>query len=145
MRVVIDTNVWVSAFLNPSGKPAQVIQAFLDGYVQSVVSETLLQEIRGVLLRPRLRKRHQQDEQAVDAYITAIRQQSIVVSPRTTLQLCRDPRDNFLLETALLGGASCIITRDDDLKRDTNLMGIMQDLGVEILSVSQALQRIGIL
>lgn len=142
MRAVIDTNVWVSAFLNSNGMPAQIVQAFMEGRLESVVSETLLQEVRAVLLRPRLRKLHQQNEEGIDAYINAIRQQSLLVNCQNVLRLCRDERDNFLLETALLGGASCIITRDDDLKRDRNLMETMQDMGVEVLSVSQALQRI---
>lgn len=143
MRVVIDTNVWVSAFLTPYGAPAQLVQAFLEGRLEMVVSERLLQEVRTVLLRPRLQKRHQQPPDAIDTYIEAIRRHAIVVETKDVLKLCRDERDNFLLETALAGDASCIVTRDDDLKRDPELMDIMRDLGVEILSVSQLLQRLG--
>lgn len=141
MRVVIDTNVWVSAFLNPNGHPAQVVQLLLSGRLESVVSAMLLQEVRAVLLRPRLRKRHQRSEADVDTFVNNIRALSTNVEITDALRLCRDERDNFLLETALRGGASYIVTRDDDLKRDPELMELMQDLGVVIMSVSQLLQQ----
>ncbi|MEN3001572.1 MAG: putative toxin-antitoxin system toxin component, PIN family [Armatimonadota bacterium] len=142
MRVVIDTNVWVSAFLTPHGAAAQVARAFREGRIESVVSEPILQEVRAVLLRPRIQRKYPITEAQVDEYLRLIREQSLVVELLGVLQRCRDPRDNFLLETAVLGNAECIVTRDDDLKRDIDLMTTMQRLGVEILSVRQLLERL---
>ena len=58
------------------------------------------------------------------------------------LHLCRDPEDDFLLETALLGGADCMVSRDDDLKRDLDLIDYLRTSGVEVLSVAQFLARL---
>ncbi len=54
MRAVIDTNVWVSALLNPSGHPAQLLDAFRKNSFTLVISRPLLEELARVLTRPRL-------------------------------------------------------------------------------------------
>ena len=56
---------------------------------------------------------------------------------------CRDPRDNMLLETALRGNARCLVTRDDDLKRDSELIAQMESRGVQVVSVQQFLDILG--
>jgi len=56
--------------------------------------------------------------------------------------MCRDPRDGIVLETALTGGASCLVSRDDDIKRDEDLVLAMKLNGVSVLSVSTFLARL---
>ena len=57
MRAAIDTNVWISALLNPSGAPAKVRKALEAGQFTLVTSEPLLGELRGVAARPRFARR----------------------------------------------------------------------------------------
>lgn len=70
------------------------------------------------------------------------------VRPRTgpgvsgELQLCRDPDDDLILETAALGGARYAVSRDDDLKGDRDLVAKMIPMGVEVLSVQHFLERL---
>ena len=54
--VVIDTNVWISAFLNPKGFPARLIQSGKTGSFLIISSLPLLDELQEVLLRPRIMK-----------------------------------------------------------------------------------------
>jgi len=51
--VVIDTNVWVSAFLNRKGFPARIKDAWIKGEFEVVLSFPLLQELSEVLHRPK--------------------------------------------------------------------------------------------
>jgi putative PIN family toxin of toxin-antitoxin system len=143
MRVVIDTNIWVSAFLTNRGHSARLIEAFRAGDFEVVVSEPLLHELGTVLRRPRLMNKYYYDETAITEYIALIKEQSIWVDILGTLNLCRDPRDNFLLETALFGGAEYLVSRDDDLKRDLALIQRMAELGIQVVSVQQFLTRLG--
>jgi predicted nucleic acid-binding protein len=55
------------------------------------------------------------------------------------MRLCRDPDDDILLEIAIRGGARYLVTRDDDLKRDLDLVHQMKASGVRVVSVSQFL------
>jgi putative PIN family toxin of toxin-antitoxin system len=61
MRVVLDTNIFVSALLTPSGVAATVLQMWREGRFDLVTSSTVLAELRRVLNYPkfeRLRERH---------------------------------------------------------------------------------------
>lgn len=58
VRAVIDTNVWISAVLNPFGLPARIRQAFTAGDFHAVVSEPLLTELVEVLARPRIKDKY---------------------------------------------------------------------------------------
>ena len=49
LRVLVDTNVWVSAFLNPHGFPAQVLNALKEGRFKLILSEPLVNELLDVL------------------------------------------------------------------------------------------------
>ena len=51
---VVDTNVWVSAFLSPLGTPAKLLQEFSKGMLLPVYSAEIEAEYRDVLYRPRL-------------------------------------------------------------------------------------------
>jgi Predicted nucleic acid-binding protein, contains PIN domain len=52
---------------------------------------------------------------------------------------CRDPRDNMFLEAAVRGNARYLVSRDDDLKRDLELVAQMASRGIEVVSVQQFL------
>jgi hypothetical protein len=56
IRVVIDTNILVSALLQPSGLPAQVIVLALSGSVQMCVSGDVYAEYEEVISRPRFQR-----------------------------------------------------------------------------------------
>jgi predicted nucleic acid-binding protein len=67
---------------------------------------------------------------------------SQVVLPTGALRECRDPDDDLILETALLGQARYAVSRDDDIKRDRDLIKHLQAHGVAILSVQQFLDKL---
>ncbi len=52
MKVVVDTNVLVSAFLNPYGTPSKILHLILQGDIYIVLDERIIQEYKAVLLRP---------------------------------------------------------------------------------------------
>ena len=72
IAAVIDTNVWVSAFLNPEGFPARLIQAGKIGSFLIISSLPLLDELNEVLLRPRLMKIRQSTEDDVEAFVAGV-------------------------------------------------------------------------
>lgn len=120
-RLVFDTNVIVSALLFPNSKPGR---AFFPALHSStvLVSEPLMSEVRDVLIRPKF-----------DCYITADDRASLInllideitlVSITVTLSACRDPKDNHVLELAVSGAATTIITGDRDLLALNPFQGI---------------------
>ncbi len=155
MLVVVDTNVWISALLNPRGHPAKVMKAFVEGRFTPVVSQQLLEELVSVLQRPRIwrtiaRRLAQIDIQLARnllllyqgialALVHTLYQSGHTISLQGDVDLCRDKRDNMVLETAQRGKAHCLVTRDDDLKRVPELIAHMEGQGIRVLTVQQFL------
>ena len=133
---LLDTNVWISALLNPHGPPARLKDAWLQGKFEVVVALPLLAEIGEVLRRPRIKRKYGIREEEIVRYLRLIAARSVRVPVTGQITVCRDPDDNFILEAAVAGKATFIVTRDDDLKRDLELIQHMQKHGVQVVSVS---------
>ncbi len=136
---LLDTNVWVSALLNPRGFPARLKDAWLAGQFAVVVSVPLLEEIADVLTRPRIQSKYNLTGNEIEQFLHLLQTRALHVAPTGQLTLCRDPDGDAILETALLGGAEYAVSRDDDLKGDSDLVTQMKARGVRVLSVQKFL------
>jgi putative PIN family toxin of toxin-antitoxin system len=134
---VIDTNVWVSAFLNPDGYPARLVRAGRDGAFLIVSALPLLDELQEVLCRPRMRKIRQITDWDIDRFVKGVAAVVQLVPVPGELSLCRDSDDDLILETALYGKANYVVTRDEDMTRDLDLVEHLRQLDIEILTVQQ--------
>ena len=103
---LVDTNVWISALINPHGYPARLKDAWLDGRFRIVVSMALLDELTDVLSRPRIRNKYRLKTEDIGEFLRLIAEKSITVTTTGDLHLCRDPDDDLMLETALNGNAT---------------------------------------
>ncbi len=139
ISAVIDSNVWVSAALNPAGPPAAVARAFRDGRFVSVSCDRLLKEVNDVLARPRIRDRIPLTAAEIQELLELIEHQSVMAVPPGRLVISRDPNDDFVVETAIAGAATYLVSRDDDIKRDPNLIARLREYGIEVVSVAQFL------
>lgn len=139
---LIDTNIWVSALLNRRGKPAQVIDAWRARRFEIVTALPLLDELASVLSRPRIRDKYRLEPAEIQMYLRLIAERGVLVTPTGTLQICRDPDDDVVLETAILGQANYAVSRDDDIKRDLDLIEQMRLHNVEVVSVSRFLDLV---
>jgi len=106
IRIVLDTNVVVSAMLNVSGTAADVLRLALNQYVQLCGSDAILEEYEGVLRRPKFRR----PARVVSALMKAIRATADKVDPTETLAVSADEADNRFLECAKAAGADYIVT-----------------------------------
>jgi len=118
VRAVVDTNVWVSAVLSSAGPPAAVRAALERRRFTLVTSEPLLAEIAEVLARPRFGERYGVTAADASELVALLREQAELVQVTGAMQLCRDPDDDIVIETARNGRADALVTRDDDLKSD---------------------------
>ncbi len=143
-RLVIDTNVWVSAILNPHGFPAQILTALATGQFTLVTSAALLEELADVLARPRIALRYGVTQADIDDLVALLRQRATVVTVTGTIHVCRDPDDDVILETAMRGRADTVVSRDEDIKGDAELVQLLQEEGIEVLSVQRCLDILDI-
>lgn len=112
MRVVVDTNVAVSALLFPSSVPGQVFDlAMQRGSV--LISLPVLTELSEVLNRKRFRRYVSED--VVRRFVAALARESEWIDIDVQITACRDPKDDKFLSLAVSGHATHIITGDSDL------------------------------
>jgi putative PIN family toxin of toxin-antitoxin system len=137
--IVVDTSVWVSALITPSGPPGRILQAFFAGRVQVVVSDFLLAELELVLSRSRIRRRFT-DENDAERLLSLLRSAGRFVTTTGAMHLCRDRKDDRVVETAIVGLAAYLVSRDEDLTRDLDLVRVLQAHGVEVLTVARFLE-----
>jgi putative PIN family toxin of toxin-antitoxin system len=132
MRVVLDTNIVVSALLQPLGPPAQVFLLAVSGSIQLCVSGNVYAEYEDVIRRPRLRR----DESVITAMLHSVREKGLWVRPTEAVRACADPDDDIFLECAQAARAAYIVTgniRDFPASwRDTRIVTARRFL--EILS-----------
>ena len=112
MRVVLDTNILVSAAIKPNGRIASNLRS---GTFILLTSDASLQEFVAVINRPHLREKYQLTPHYIHAYLGLLRLRSEQVDPVERITACRDPKDNKFLELAVAGRANLLVTRDEDL------------------------------
>ena len=106
IRVVIDTNIIVSALLQPLGPPAQVFSLAVGGAIQLCTSGEVYAEYEEVIRRPRFRR----DESVILAALDAIREKALWVRPTETVRACTDADDDIFLECAQAARAGYVVT-----------------------------------
>src|SRR6266849_532591 len=106
IRVVLDTNVVVSAHLNADGFERHVLDLALAGKLQMAASEVILTEYEGVLRRPRFGIKPRQ----VGRSMRLLRKAARIVRPHRELTVTRDPADNRFLEYAEASKADYLVT-----------------------------------
>jgi putative PIN family toxin of toxin-antitoxin system len=116
VRVVIDTNVFISGLMLPKSTLGQIIGAWRTGHYSLVISEPLLMEIGAVLGYPKIHKRTGWDDDTISRYLTVLRYETEVVDIRNTHAVVpRDAKDNIVLVALLASKADCLVTGDIDL------------------------------
>ena len=95
-RVVIDTNILVSALMSPLGNPASIHRMFLNREIVLVYSAETMLEYEDVLYRPRL---HINTEDA-DMVLKAIRQCGELVTPQPSTESMNDEDDRPFYDAA---------------------------------------------
>jgi len=111
-RFVFDTNVIISAVLFNNSVPGQAFIRALD-HGRILVSKALVRELSRVLGRDRFDRYVTREER--DAFLSSLIRESSLIEISQAVQVCRDPEDDQILELAVNGNATYIVTGDADL------------------------------
>ena len=106
IRVVIDTNILVSALLKPRGIPAAIMVLALSRRVQLCVSEDVFAEYDEVIRRSRFNL----PADTIEGALRSIRRVGHWVKPTVHVEECTDPDDNIFLECAQAAEADHLVT-----------------------------------
>lgn len=113
MRVVVDTNVFVSGLMLPASVPGRILAAGHAGGFEIVLCEAILEEIGTALRYPKVRKRIGLSDEELDRYVQALRYMADVVDPAGVLaQVPGDKDDEVILATLIVAKADWLVTGD---------------------------------
>lgn len=136
MKVVADTNVYVSAIIF-GGKPQAILDLAQDGQIELFISDDIVAEITRIL-RDKFKRTPEQlrnDLLSIQAITT-----SVVPSERIDAIL-HDPTDNIMLECAVEASADVIVSGDKHLLEIDGFRGITIELASDLLAEMQARGR----
>ena len=136
MRAVIDTGVFISAFIRNRGTIGAVLSALRDGRFTAIYSTDTLVELVDVLGRGKLRTKYHVEPDDITALVNLIRLRGELVIPGRKVTACRDPKDDKFLEAALAGDAGCIVSGDADL------LDMESFEGISLLTPAEFLERL---
>ena len=112
-RLVLDTNVLVSALLFPAGTVSWLRDAWQAQAVVSLASRDTTAELIRVLSYPKFQLTDDEREELLADYLPWC--ETVSVSEPPAIPECRDPFDRPFLELALVGHADALVTGDQDL------------------------------
>ena len=124
MRIVLDTNVWVSALISPAGTPATLMRKLEDHIL--ITSVDMLEEVQRVLRYKRIADRYNVTSGMAKEYVENIGASAVLVAanlPDTPI-VEADPSDDLFLACAASGRADCIVSGDRHLLRLAVYQGI---------------------
>ena len=111
IKVIIDTNVWISFLI---GKRMEFLKDLIvNKQIRIVTTEQLLEEISQVTSREKISKYF--PKKHVDDLIELLKQISEVKITKQQHAICRDIKDNFLLDLSDQSKADFLVTGDNDL------------------------------
>lgn len=111
LRIVIDTNLWVSFLISNHLKKLDSL--LLSEQLSFLFSKELLDEINTTITKPKLQKYF--SENAMKEMLLTFEPYIDIVEVKTKVDICRDPKDNFLLALSKDGKADYLLTGDKDL------------------------------
>jgi putative PIN family toxin of toxin-antitoxin system len=136
VRVILDTNILVSALITRGTPPDRLYEEWRHGRFALVSCEVQLDELRGVVARPFFQGRIKRSE--AGRMINSIRRLALVCDVLPALEVSADPDDDYLLSLAQVSGADYLVTGDK-----SHLLVLGRHAATQIVSARELIERLG--
>ena len=133
LRVVLDTNVFVSGLLSKTGLPAKILDAWRAGQYLLIASPPIVAEIKRVLQAPRIREKYFITDGDIEQLIILLEKEALIVPGYTDVKdaIPDDPSDEMFLACAVDAAADFIVSGD------RHLLEISEYKGISIITVNE--------
>ena len=130
-RVVLDTNIVVSAAISTEGTPAQIFESLLEKKFKNYTSKDIIDEIREVIQRPTL----QIDKELQKFILDNFKSASILIKPTFNEKVTEDEADNKFINCALTAKANIV-------SGDNHLLKLKEYKGIKIFEAKEFLDTL---
>ena len=139
MKIVLDTSILVRSNEHSLGLARELLIKILASEHRLVLSNEMLYELARVLRYPELQRFYDLEEKLIYDYISFLRDSAeiVVLNPLVTAPI-RDVNDVIVMQTAIIGEADILCTKDDDFfnhpaREYLDKMGIMIMDDIELM------------
>jgi putative PIN family toxin of toxin-antitoxin system len=142
VRIVVDSNLLVLAFLQPNGLASQLMLTIIAKNHSLLLSNEIVLEVSRVLRYPRMINLHAASEKDVYNFVGWLRivAEMIAFDPFVPAPI-RDESDIFVLQTALSGGAEILCTCDRDFFEPPASI-FLESRGIAVLTDAQLMRKL---
>lgn len=130
MRVVFDTNIFISAFVIPGSQAEKAMLKIIEGEDVLLLSKGILDELLSVLSI-----KFSRDKEEISRVAVILSEMAEWVEPTKTIKVLTDQPDNRILECAVSGNADVIVTGDKEILR------LMEFEKTKIISLKEYLEK----
>lgn len=128
MRVVLDSKIFISAFVIPGSQADKAIVRIIEGTDSLVLSKSIIAEVLTVLSR-----KFSRDREAISRIAIYLSDLGEIVSPSKKLKILKDDPDNRILECAITAKADVVVTGDKEM------LDLKEFQGIKIISLREYL------
>ena len=129
MRVVFDTNIFISAIVISRSQAEKAISKIIEGGDTLIISRAIIDEVLSLLS-----SKFSRDREAISHVAVYLSDLGEVVSPTKRIRILKDEPDNRILECALGGKVDVIVTGDKEM------LNLGEHQGVKIISLKAYLE-----
>ena len=135
LKVVLDANIFVSALINPHGKPAQILDYVFENRIRLFISLPIVEELERVLSYPKLANRHRLEGEELKEFVSYLLSITSLVKEEPVIEaILDDPSDNKYLSCAINAKADFIVSGD------VHLLNLGEYGGTQIITPAQLLE-----
>ena len=129
MRVVFDSNIFISAFILPRSNAEKAICRIIEGRDNLIISKAIIDEVLLVLAG-----KFSRDIEEISRTAVYLSELAEIVTPGKRVKALKDDPDNRVLECAAGGKAEVIVTGDKEM------LGLKQFKSIRIMSLAEYLE-----
>jgi len=129
VRVVFDTNIFISAFAIPGSLAEKAILKVTEGGDILVISKAIINEVLSVLS-----SKFSRDKEALSHVAVILSELGELVKPNPKISIFKDDPDNRILECAIHGEADALVTGDKEMLR------LREYSGIKIISLKKYIE-----
>jgi putative PIN family toxin of toxin-antitoxin system len=126
MRVVFDTNIFISALVIPESLAEKAILKIIEGGDILVISKDIINEVLSVLS-----SKFSRDKEALSHVAVMLSELGELVKPIKKIKVFKDDPDNRILECAIHGKADVLVTGDKEM------LQLREYKGIKIISLKE--------
>ena len=135
LRVVADTNQFVSGLINDHGPSASLLRAWRQHKFVLIISDDIIEEVRRVLNYPRIARKYKLEDAHIDSFLSLLEHEAVILRHLPKLKVIKeDPDDDKFLSCAVQGKADYIISGD------SHLLELKSYQKIPIITVSNFMQ-----